>query len=58
MCGGGRARRPAAGVFQAMDMTSLPLDEVMESWSTSMSPVSVRGIPMLNSEAFNLLMLA
>lgn len=47
---------------QAMEMTSFsrlsrPLDEVVEIRSSSMLG-SVWGIPMLYSEAFNLLMLA
>lgn len=47
---------------QTMEVTSFfsglsrPLDEVIENWSISMLG-SVCGIPMLNEEAFNLLML-
>ena len=49
-------------IFQAIEITSFSrlsraLDEVMENWSISISPGSVRGIPTLNSEAFNLLTL-
>ena len=45
--------------FQAMEMTSFsrPPDEIIDIWSVEVSPGSVRAIPTLNSEAFNLLML-
>ena len=48
-----------AQAMEAMSFSRLsrPLDEMIDSWSSSMFG-SVRGIPTLNAEACNLLTLA